>query len=431
MFASPRNWHRRLAGLPWAWIEQGTSSGGSFLAFYLSAMLLGPDQYGVLAATWVCIQFFLGLSSSWVSTALSSLRVEASQEVHLLGVCLARHLHVLLVLLVALPWMLAVVVPETFSDVPLLVTVLSLGVSTLVGEFLRRYLARRQRRWLASIYSGLKWLVSASLILLAYATETLSFGSVIWALCLANAVALLLVALLLLRVKESAATADDRELSRRVSTLSFPVLVDNLTVATSSVLLAVVIRSQIDNAAYGGYQAVTSLCGAVTVFLQLIDIHYSSHLLYTQVDLRRTQRDQNLLLVAMLALVSLVIYPARSWLLVHVLGPSYSSFTLLLPLLALQSMIQVLSQFAIVQLRVLDGTKVYYWRAGIRACGTITALFIAMQFGVVEAIAAVLVLSVLIQYLAVRVLLSMAMGKHAHGVPDEALPLPGFRTRAA
>ena len=98
-------------------------------------MLLGPDQYGVLAATWVCIQFFLGLSSSWVSTALSSLRVEASQEVHLLGVCLARHLHVLFVLLVALPWMLAVVVPETFSDVPLLVTVLSLGVSTLVGEF--------------------------------------------------------------------------------------------------------------------------------------------------------------------------------------------------------------------------------------------------------------------------------------------------------
>ena len=133
----------------------------------------------------------------------------------------------------------------------------------------------------------------------------------------------------------------------------------------------------------------------------------------------------------MLALVSLVIYPARLWLLVHVLGPSYSSFTLLLPLLALQSMIQVLSQFAIVQLRVLDGTKVYYWRAGIRACGTITALFIAMQFGVVEAIAAVLVLSVLIQYLAVRVLLSRAMGKHAHGVPDEVLPLPGCRTRAA
>jgi len=403
-----------------SFLEQSISSAGNFLVFYMLARFLGPSHFGIFSAIWVGIMFFLALGSAWVSTALSSVRVPRDREAAFAGVCLGRLLRVLGLTAVLLPVVLVVSVSEINSRPSSLLVSVALGITTLINEFVRRYMARRGLPGLSAVMGTVRYGTSGTLVILTYLFGILSFHAALACLCFGDCAGILTVAWFIKTRDLNQRVAKDAKLAVSINALARPVLVHNLITAVAGVVTAGLARHWIDNAAYGAYAAIMSLCGVFAVFVQLVDIHYSSNLIRRMGGPPPSTRQHNVLLAAAL-IAATILFFCRHWIVGELLLPQYAAYALLLPILGCNAMVIVLKQIGIAELRVQGYNQIYYVHGLIRVAGMILLPLVILFPKAIESVAVLNLLVAMAQLLAVRGMLIKTRSDKKATIPRSSL----------
>jgi len=391
----------RLKSIAKAFIEQGISSLGSFLFFFILARSLQSERFGQFFAIWVGVQVMTSIAMAWIYLPVTSMSVSKEEEVAFYGVCLQRMLRLFYLVPVLMVLALYFTAKEILTLPLMFITAVSLCVVILTVDFLRYYLIRRGHKMGAALLVAARWTGGISLVLLLYRLQILTVKNAIFCMLSGNILALIVTALTIKHLQCDIKLVRSNELNHVVTKFSKPLLFQALSGSASGVIVAFAMRSWISTAAFGAYQAQISICNIVSPLMQMINTHYSSYLTRTS-DFKQHRHIEYLLIIVGAGLVYL------SWLFKesivgNTIGSSYLSYSFLLPVIMFHTFIMLTKSLVGARIRRSGNTKVFIYSGLVGLLSSIVLIPTAKYIGSIQMVVLVIVLGAVMQLVMLKI----------------------------
>jgi len=384
-----------------AFIEQGFSSLGSFLFFFILARWLQSERFGQFFAIWTSIQVMTSIAMAWIYLPITSMAVPREEETAFYGVCLQR----LLRLFVFVPVLMIVALCFTAREIlvlPLvLVTAVSLCVVILTGDFLRYYLIRRGHKMGAALLVAARWGVGISLVLTFHRLQILTVKNAVSCMLLGNIFALTVTLFTIKHLRCNINFIRNKDINNVLTKFSKPLLFQALSGSASGVIVAFAMRSWISTAAFGAYQALRSICNIVSPLMQMISTHYSSYL--TRIpDFKHHRCIEYLLIIVGAGLVYL------SWLfkdciIENSIGSSYLPYSFLLPIILFHTFVMLYNSLLSAHIRRSGNTQVFIYSGLVVLLSSVALIPTAKYTGSIQMVVFVIVLGAVSQFAMLKI----------------------------
>ncbi len=351
---------KRVAMLPF--IEQGISSGGSFIFFLLSARFLGPKEFGLFGIQWAVVQFMQALSGQWIFTPISSFPVEKDSEPIFFEVCAYRLMQVLLLTPILATTGLFSLSAGTHLTVYHYLATTILAILTLFTDYLRYLFIRRSMLPVSIRLIATKWFIAICALLLVKQYGLLEYETVLYCLLLGMSLGAILSAIDLSRKKTRIRIRNNKNIARRLNHFSIPIITYSSIMAVFSIATVGLISTFIGSIALGAYQAVKSLCGFISVLTQAINTHYAAY------RLKNTATSTLLIPTIIIGgsfILSIVVIPFQGFLIHLLLGDQFVPFAWLLPMILFMVAAQLATNILGADLRVKGDTRIYWYWSGL------------------------------------------------------------------
>ena len=386
----------RLKGLVKSLFEQGICSFGSFLFFFALARWLGAERFGLFAAVWVGVQVLVSITTAWVYLPVTSMAVQKPQQSIFYGVCLNKFVRILFLVPVFLPIALSISAPRALKIPSLFLLGVCLCAITITVDFLRCYLIRQGHKLSSALLVAAKWTGAILLIFLATRYQILSTERAVVCLILGNLLAVVIIVIVIKRLQIDIRSSADKEIRKSLTVFSRPLLLQTVSGSLSALLTAFVMCTWVSIAAYGAYQALRSICNVFSPIMQMINTHYSSYLA-RHTSLRRHRYIEYLIILGGGFLVC-ISWIFKDWLIRVTIGPSYSAYAALLPLILFHTTIMLSNSLMGAGIRRSGNTGIFYYYSFVGLAGSIVLIPLAMLARSLQPIVWVIVLSAIAQF---------------------------------
>ena len=390
----------RLKSITKAFIEQGISSLGSFLFFFILARWLQSERFGQFFAIWVGVQVMTSIAMAWIYLPVTSMSVSKEEENVFYGVCLQRMLRLFYLVPVLMVLALYFTAKEMLALPLVFITAVSLCVVILTVDFLRYYLIRRGHKMGAALLVATKWGGGISLVLLLYRLQILTVENAISCMLLGNILALIMTALTIKHLQCDIKLVRSNQLNHVLTKFSKPLLFQALSGSASGVIVAFAMRSWISTAAFGAYQALRSICNIVSPLMQMTSTHYSSYLA-RKTDFKTHRFIEYLLIIVGGGLVYLA-WRFKVSIIENTIGSSYLSYSFLLPVIMFHTVIMLTINLVGARIRRSGNTKVFIYSGLIGLLNSVALIPTAKYTGSIQMTVYVLVLGAAIQFVMLK-----------------------------